>query len=270
MTAARTSGSAVLEVDGVGISFGGIRALDGVSFRTHPGEVFSIIGPNGAGKTTLFNIVSGLYRPTSGRVRIAGQEATGLAPARLARRGLSRTFQNLQIFFRMTAAENVMVGRHMAEKTGFLADLLSLPSVGRQNRATRAAALALLDRVGLADLADQPAGALPYGALKRLEIARALATEPKVLLLDEPAAGCNAVETEEIDRLIHAVAEGGVAVVLVEHDMKLVMKISSRILVLVQGRPLVVGTPAEVRADPRVVEAYLGSHGATEAARAHG
>jgi branched-chain amino acid transport system ATP-binding protein len=260
----------ILEVDGVGISFGGIRALEGVSFRTKPGEVFSIIGPNGAGKTTLFNIVSGLYRPSAGRVRLAGAEVTAMPPARLARRGLSRTFQNLQIFFRMTAAENVMVGRHMAERTGFFADLLSLPSVARQNRETRAAALALLDRVGLAALADQPAGALPYGALKRLEIARALATDPKVLLLDEPAAGCNAVETEEIDALIHAVAGSGVAVVLVEHDMKLVMKISSRILVLVQGKPLVVGTPAEVRADPRVVEAYLGSHGAREAARAHG
>jgi branched-chain amino acid transport system ATP-binding protein len=168
----------------------------------------------------------------------------------------------------MTACENVMVGRHLQEKCSLLSALFRTPAVTRQNRETRTAALDLLAYVGLKDVADVPAGSLPYGACKRLEIARALATEPRVLLLDEPAAGCNAVETEEIDHLIRQVADRGVAVVLVEHDMKLVMKISDRILVLERGRPLAEGTPREVRDDPRVLEAYLGQHGAREAARA--
>ncbi|MEW6639110.1 MAG: ABC transporter ATP-binding protein [Pseudomonadota bacterium] len=252
----------------IGISFGGVKAIDGVSFRVEPGQILSIIGPNGAGKTTLFNVVSGVYAADQGRVELDGAEVTGAAPEQLAARGLSRTFQNLQIFQRMTAVENVMVGRHLRETCNLFADLFRLPSVTRQNRATRAAALALLDEVGLRGSADQAAGSLPYGACKRLEIARALAAEPKVLLLDEPAAGCNAVETEEIDHLIKRVADKGIAVVLVEHDMKLVMKISDRILVLERGRPLMEGTPREVRDNPAVLEAYLGKHGSREAARA--
>ncbi len=259
--------SVVLEADGLGISFGGIKAVDGVSFRAEAGQILAIIGPNGAGKTTLFNMVSGLYLPKSGAVRLAGEDVTGLEPHLLAARGLSRTFQNLQVFFRMTAVENVMVGRHRHERRGVLAHLLALPSLARQNQATRDKALELLEIVGLRAQAHTAAGSLPYGALKRLEIARALATEPKVLLLDEPAAGCNPVETEEIDRVIQQIGATGVAVVLVEHDMKLVMKISNRILVLDHGKPLTEGTPAEVRAHPDVVRAYLGDHGAREAAR---
>ncbi len=258
----------ILAAEDLGISFGGVRAVDGVSFEAAPGQVLSIIGPNGAGKTTLFNLVSGIYVAGRGRVLLAGEDVTGVSPDALAARGLSRTFQNLQIFQRMTAAENVMVGRHLREHRNLLADLLRLPSVLRQNASTRAAALELIASVGLKDCADLPAGSLPYGACKRLEIARALAVEPRVLLLDEPAAGCNPVETEEIDRLIRAIADRGVAVVLVEHDMKLVMKISDRILVLDRGRPLAEGTPREVRDNPAVIEAYLGSHGALEAARA--
>jgi branched-chain amino acid transport system ATP-binding protein len=260
--------SAVLEAEGLGISFGGIKAVDGVSFRAEAGKILAIIGPNGAGKTTLFNMASGVYLPKAGAVRLAGENVTGMEPHLLAARGLSRTFQNLQVFFRMTAAENVMVGRHRHEKRSVLAHLLALPSVARQNRATREKALELLEVVGLAAQADTAAGSLPYGALKRLEIARALAAEPKALLLDEPAAGCNPVETEEIDRVIQQIAGQGVAVVLVEHDMKLVMKISDRILVLDHGRPLTEGTPAEVRAHPEVIRAYLGGDGAREAARA--
>ncbi|MDB5573806.1 MAG: transporter related [Tardiphaga sp.] len=258
----------ILNVTDVSISFGGVKAIDGVSFKVDPGQIFSIIGPNGAGKTTLFNVVSGLYEASNGRVELDGQDVTAMAPDALAARGLSRTFQNLQIFQRMTAAENVMVGRHLQEKCNLFADLLRLPSVTRQNAATREAALAFLDQVGLRDRADMLAGSLSYGACKRLEIARALAAGPRVLLLDEPAAGCNAVETEEIDRLIARVAAQGIAVVLVEHDMKLVMKISNRILVLERGRPLIEGTPREVRDNPAVLEAYLGKHGAQEAARA--
>jgi branched-chain amino acid transport system ATP-binding protein len=258
----------ILAAEGIGIAFGGLRVLDGVGFSVRAGEILAIIGPNGAGKTTLFNIVSGLYRAGSGRVTLAGQDATDAPPHRLAALGLSRTFQNLQVFFRMTALGNVMAGRHLREPSSLLADLLRLRPSREANRAARAAALAALDRVGLARHAETPARSLPYGALKRLEIARALATEPRVLLLDEPAAGCNPVETEEIDRLIADIAAEGVAVVLIEHDMKLVMRISRHIVVLNQGRVLAAGTPEQVRGSPEVVAAYLGCIGAREAARA--
>ncbi len=257
-----------LAVEGIGIGFGGLTALSGVSFSVKPGEIFAVIGPNGAGKTTLFNVISGLYRPRQGRVLLNGETVTALAPHLLARRGLSRTFQNLQIFFRMNAAENVMVGRHLHEKRNVVAHLFTLPSVLTQNKFTRAKAEALLAFVGLAGIADKPAGSLPYGALRRLEIARALATEPKVLLLDEPAAGCNPVETAEIDDVISKIAASGVAVVLVEHDMKLVMKISHRIHVLDQGRTIAEGPADEVRANEKVIAAYLGQHGQRESARA--
>jgi branched-chain amino acid transport system ATP-binding protein len=251
----------ILEAQRLSISFGGVRAVAEVSLEIESGIVFSIIGPNGAGKTTLFNLISGLYPPLEGRVRLAGEDVTGLAPDRLARRGLSRTFQNLQVFFRMTALENVMVGRHRHESSGLLADLLHLPATSRQNERTREAARAALARVHLEADADRPAGSLPYGALKRLEIARALASEPKVLLLDEPAAGCNPVETRELEEIIRSIVKEGVTVVLVEHDMRLVMNISDRIHVLANGRTLAEGSAAEVRSNKAVVEAYLGAAG---------
>jgi branched-chain amino acid transport system ATP-binding protein len=263
----------LLEVEGLAVHFGGIAAIDGLSFDIPAGRIFSIIGPNGAGKTTLFNVVSGINRPDRGRIRFAGHDVTGLEPHRLARRGLSRTFQNLQVFFRLTALENVMVGRHLHESKGLLAHALRLPSVRRATRDCAEKARELLKFVGLGQDAERIAGGLPYGALKRLEIARALASEPKLLLLDEPAAGCNAVETEEIDGLIQQVARRGITVALVEHDMKLVMKISDRILVLDRGRRLAEGSTAQVRANPEVIRAYLGSRGAsngTEATRAQG
>jgi branched-chain amino acid transport system ATP-binding protein len=260
----------ILEAERLSIAFGGVRAIDEVSLAIEPGLVFSIIGPNGAGKTTLFNLFSGLYVPLAGQVRLAGEDVTGFSPDQLARRGLSRTFQNLQIFFRMTVIENVMVGRHRHETTGILSELLHLPSVGLQNQRTRAAARAALARVGLETEAERPADALPYGALKRLEIARALASEPKALLLDEPAAGCNPVETNELDGVIRSIVKDGVTVVLVEHDMRLVMNVSDRIHVLANGRTLAEGTAAQVRSNPAVVEAYLGIHGSQEAAHAFG
>ena len=259
----------ILTVENLRIAFGGVVAIDGVSFAVEPNKIFALIGPNGAGKTTLFNMVSGLYVPHDGRIVLAGEDVTNLAPQELARRGMSRTFQNLQIFFRMSAVENVMVGRHLHEKRNVLTHLLTLPSVHAQNRATRVEAERLLELVGLTGIADKPASSLPYGALKRLEIARALASEPKILLLDEPAAGCNPVETEEIDAVIKAIAAQGITVVLIEHDMRLVMRISSRIHVLDRGRTLAEGSAEEVRANPAVIAAYLGGLGEQEAARAH-
>jgi branched-chain amino acid transport system ATP-binding protein len=258
----------LLIVENVRIAFGGLVAVDGVSFAVERGEIFALIGPNGAGKTTLFNIISGIYTPQGGRIVLDGEDVSGLPPHQLARRGLSRTFQNLQIFFRISAVENVMAGRHLHEWRNVLAHLFALPSVRAQNRATRACAEKLLALVGLAGVADTLAGGLPYGALKRLEIARALATEPKILLLDEPAAGCNPAETEEVDAVIKTVAAQGVAVILVEHDMRLVMNISNRIHVLDRGRTLAEGTAEAVRADPAVTAAYLGGGGKREASHA--
>jgi branched-chain amino acid transport system ATP-binding protein len=255
----------ILQTDRLSVAFGGVRAIDGVNLAIESGQVYSVIGPNGSGKTTLFNLVSGIYTPDDGSIRLAGEMVTGLTPDQLARRGLSRTFQNLQIFSRMSVLENVMVGRHRHERTGIFADLLHWPSVARQNKATSKAALAALARVGLADSAGRPAGSLAYGALKRLEIARAVASDPTLLLLDEPAAGCNPVETEEIDGLIRSIVRDGITVVLVEHDMRLVMNISDRVHVLANGRTLAEGTPEQVRSDAAVVEAYLGVHGSQEA-----
>jgi branched-chain amino acid transport system ATP-binding protein len=258
-----------LAVENISIAFGGVRALDGVSFQAAAGTVFSIIGPNGAGKTTLFNVISGLSVPDDGHVWLGDEDVTVLAPERLARRGLSRTFQNLQIFSHLTVLENVMVGRHRHESTGLAADLLHLPRVSRQNRISREAALNALIRFGLGAMAQRPAGALAYGDLKRLEIARAFATEPRVLLLDEPAAGCNPTETKNIEALIRGIAADGITVVLVEHDMRLVMNVSDRIHVLANGHTLAEGEAAEIRTDPGVIEAYLGTRSAAaESARA--
>lgn len=258
----------ILETDRLSIAFGGVRAIDEVNIVIDSGQVFSIIGPNGSGKTTLFNLVSGIYTPDDGSIRFSGQTTTSLAPDELARRGLSRTFQNLQIFYRMSVLENVMVGRHRHERTGIFADLLHLPAVTRQNRTSAEAARAALGRVGLTNSADRPAGSLAYGALKRLEIARALASEPTLLLLDEPAAGCNPVETQEIDAVIRSIVRDGITVVLVEHDMRLVMNISDRVHVLANGRTLAEGTPEQVRSNAAVIQAYLGAHGSQEAVRA--
>jgi len=258
----------ILQTERLSIAFGGVRAIDGVNVAIASGQVFSIIGPNGSGKTTLLNLISGIYTPQDGSIRLNGETVTGRAPDQLARLGLSRTFQNLQIFSRMSVLENVMVGRHRHERTGIFADLMHWPSVKRQNAATREAAREALARVGLADAAERPAGSLAYGALKRLEIARALASEPKVLLLDEPAAGCNPVETQDVDQVIRSLVKDGITVVLVEHDMRLVMNISDRVHVLARGTTLAEGTPEQVRSNAEVVEAYLGIHGSREAAHA--
>lgn len=258
-----------LEVEGLGIEFGGLHAVHDVSFSLKPGEIVSVIGPNGAGKTTLFNMISGIYPPGAGKVTLDGEDVTGLSPHLLAHRGLSRTFQNLQIFQAMTVLDNTITGYHLQESGHVLADLFSLPASRRRAREAREGAHALLERVGLGRAAEQEAGNLSYGALKRLEIARALALKPRVLLLDEPAAGCNAVETEEIDNLIAAVAAEGVAILLVEHDMKLVMRISNHIVVLDQGEKIAEGEPTVVSRNPQVIAAYLGTE-AREVAHADG
>lgn len=251
--------SALLSVEGLGIAFGGIRAVHDVSFKVREGEIVSVIGPNGAGKTTLFNMISGAYQPGTGRVMLDGADVTGMAPHLLARRGLSRTFQNLQIFPSMSVLDNAVTGYHLQERGPVLADLLALPGARRRARAAEAGARAQLARVGLDRAAEREAGALSYGSLKRLEIARALALNPRVLLLDEPAAGCNAVETEEIDHLIAEVAAAGTAILLVEHDMKMVMRISNHIVVLDHGEKIAEGEPAAVSRDPVVIAAYLGT-----------
>lgn len=249
----------LLSIEGLGISFGGLKAVHDVSFALEPGEIVSVIGPNGAGKTTLFNMISGIYEPGSGRVKLNGEDVTGMPPHLLARRGMSRTFQNLQIFQQMSVLENVTAGFHLKERGSVLADLLALPASRRRSKAAEEGARALLKRAGLERAAEREAASLSYGSLKRLEIARALALSPKVLLLDEPAAGCNAVETEEIDHLIAEIAAAGTAILLVEHDMKMVMRISNHIVVLDHGEKIAEGDPASISRNPAVIAAYLGA-----------
>ena len=224
-----------LVVKNLSKQFGGVKAVQDVSFAIKSGTVHSVIGPNGAGKTTLFNLITGIYTPTQGEISFEGSAVAGEPPYELARLGMSRTFQNLQVCMNMTAIENVMVGAHLRLAQGLLASVLHLPGLRRADRACRDEAAELMDFVGVGKYSAAHASQMPYGALKRLEIARALAARPKMILLDEPAAGLNDTETHEIEALIRKTADSGVTVVLVEHDMKLVMNLSDHILVLDYG-----------------------------------
>jgi branched-chain amino acid transport system ATP-binding protein len=251
---------ALLDVQDLSIHFGGVKAVQNVSFSIDAGIVYAVIGPNGAGKTTLFNLITGIYTPTSGSILLDGQSIAGKSPDVLARQGVARTFQNLQICMNMSALENIMVGAHLQLDRNLLKAALRWPSIQSRDRALRAEAQELMRFVGLDAYTSARADSMSYGALKRLEIARALAMKPRLLFLDEPAAGLNSKETMEVDALIRKVAETGVTVVLVEHDMKMVMNLSDRILVLDYGRKLAEGNASEVRSNPDVIAAYLGAH----------
>ena len=250
----------VLTARGVDRAFRGLQALADYQVDLRQGDILGVIGPNGAGKTTLFNVVTGFVAPSSGRITLNGQEIAGMSAEKIARLGISRTFQNIRLFARMTVLENVMTAQQLRVREGLVETLLSLPSFLGKERRQREAALAHLDRLGLAGFADQMATSLPYGFQRKLEIARALATEPSVLLLDEPAAGMNAGETAELMGFIRQIqADFGLTLVVVEHDMSLIMRLCERLQVLNYGRIIAEGTPEQIRADPAVIEAYLGS-----------
>lgn len=251
--------TALIDVQGVDKTFGGVHAIEGLDFSVDPGQVYSVIGPNGAGKTTLFNMITGFYTPTGGKITFNGESVVGSTPDELARRGMCRTFQQMQVCMNMTAIENVMLGRHLSTQVSMWNAILRPPGLRRREARCREHAAELMTFVGCGTDIHSEASGMSYGALKRLEIARALAVEPKVLLLDEPAAGLNATETAELEALIRRIADQGTTVMLVEHDMKLVMGISDRLLVLNYGRKLAEGTPDEVRNNPEVIAAYLGS-----------
>jgi branched-chain amino acid transport system ATP-binding protein len=248
----------ILSVDNVSKSFGGLDALREVSFKVHEGQIKALIGPNGAGKTTLFNLASGSYRPASGKVLFFGVDVTGLAPHRICRMGMGRTFQHSLVFDEMSLLENVAVGRYSRTKAGLLSAALSLPQHRREERETLREAHEALRRVGLAHLAQEAAENLPMGERHLLEIARALAAEPRLLLLDEPAAGLNEEETERLGETVRKIRDEGVTVLLVEHDMTFVMDISDEVVVLDYGRKIAEGPPLMIQDNEEVIKAYLG------------
>ena len=248
----------ILAVAGLHKAYGGVRALDGVGFDVQRGHVTSLIGPNGAGKSTLFNVISGVTRPDAGSIVFGGRDIAGVPTERVVRLGLGRSFQTPRPFSRLSVLDNVMVGLHTTGRSGWTSSLLGLPHARREDRRSREAALARLQFVGLAAAAGERADRLPFAMRRHLEIARILAACPSLVCLDEPAAGLNAAEIDDLGRLIRAIVASGVTVLLVEHRMELVMSLSAKVVVLNFGQKLAEGTPSAVRSDPRVLEAYLG------------
>ena len=255
---AQADGSSILVAENVTMRFGGLVAVNSVDFQVHRGEIMGLIGPNGAGKTTFFNCLTGLYVPTEGQVVFDGAVLPP-KPRKVVIAGMARTFQNIRLFGNMTALENVMVGRYCRTTTGPLTSIIRGPKFRRDEKATAERAQELLDFVGLAHTTDHLARNLPYGDQRRLEIARALGTDPKLLLLDEPTAGMNPQETRQAEDLIFKIRDLGLAIVVIEHDMRFIFNLCDRVLCLVQGRTLIEGTPNEVQSDHRVIEAYIGT-----------